>query len=396
MVIIKPFKVLVCLAIASLFFALPVGRAYTSPEPSGGIGLQGEALSADPTSQPASPIRSIPSQSIGNPFPQPYAQRTYRPQGSNPGPEVTYNVGPQTEAWPAMPAYGPTPAVCPPQGCPPQPYQGGSLLPPFLGMFGQPGLAFGPFGSTPLLPRISCKQFSLVARLWKAKLNSTTVKWGTDGIGGPGTDLDLHDDLGLSKNKYIPEYEGRCQIRPNWGIRFSFMPYQYKNNTWNPNGFYFGNILFPPGLPILTTWNRNVYNWSLVYDWYQGSFSASSIFAGYTLYDDKLTVSTPIVFWSRRRSSGWRLASAGLSLEKAIRILGTGTASGNCKGSLQFCEGYFGWDGYATARIAVPMDCGRFGYVECGWRWSALQRGYPTNTDKTSLDGCTIAAGLVF
>lgn len=396
MVIIKPFKVLVCLAVGLLLSTSPLGQAYTGPDLSGGVGIQGEALSADPGAQSAPSLRSSPSPSLGTPFPQTYSQRSYRPQSSNPLPTASYQMGPEPQTWPVAPAYGPAPVACPPQGCPPQSDQGGSLLPPFLGMFAQPGLAFGPFGSVPILPRIGCKQFSLVARLWKAKLNSTTIKWGTDLIGGPGTELDLHNDLGLSKHQYIPEYEARCQIRPNWGIRFNFMPYAYKSNTWNPNGFFFGNMPFPPGLPILTTWNRNVYNWSLVYDWYQGPFSASSIFAGYSLYDDKLTISTPAWWWTRTRSSGWGLASAGLSLEKAIRILGSGTASGHCRWSMQFCEGYFGWDGFATARIAVPMDCGRFGYIEAGWRWIALRREYPTNTDEISLDGCTVAAGLVF
>lgn len=285
------------------------------------------------------------------------------------------------------------PTTCGPQGCPVMPTPRGSLFPPVLGMFGS-GLAFGGPLCTPMLPRIGCKQFNINAKLWKAKLNASTIRWGTNTIGGKGTDLDLHDDLGLEKRKYIPEYEARCQIRPNWGIRYSFMPISYRANTWQPFGFFFGNTFFVPGLPTLTRWDRNINRWDLVYDWYQGSYSMSSVFAGYALYDDKLVISNSVV--SRNRSSGWGLVNAGLSLEKAVRVLGSGVASCNCKWSLQFGEGYFGWDGQAQLRIAVPMDCGRFGYIEAGWRWMALERDYPINCDKISLDGLTGTIGLVF
>ena len=399
MVIIKPFKVLVCLAIVSLFAAVPVCWSYTGPDISGGVGIQGEALSADPALQPLPQTRSAPAQPLGNPFPQSYSQRSYRSQASNPSSPATYRLGQEAEPWPTAPAYGSAPAACPPEGCPPQPHQSGSLLPPFLGLFSQPGMEFGAQACSPFLPRIGCKQFSLSAKLWNAKFNASTVKWGTNTIGGEGTELDLHDDLGLRKHNLIPEYEARCQIRQNWGIRFSYMPYNFRDNTLAPfpYGFFFGNIFFPPSVPILTKWDRNVYRWDLVYDWYQRSHALSSIFAGYALYDDKLTISSPnVLFWSRTRSKGWGLAFAGLSLEKAIRVLGTGVASSNCKWSVQFCQGYFGWDGYAAARIAVPMDCGRFGYIECGWRWITLQRGYPSNTDKTSFDGLSGTVGLVF
>ncbi|MGB9620539.1 MAG: hypothetical protein ACPL7K_09025, partial [Armatimonadota bacterium] len=159
-------------------------------------------------------------------------------------------------------------------------------------------------------------------------------------------------------------------------------------------GFFFGNAYYAPATNTLTKWDRNIYRWDLVYDWYQKCHATSSVFAGYALYDDKLTISN--FYQSRTRSSGWGLVFAGLSWERVIRNLGASTASTQCRWSLQFCEGYFGYDGYAAARITVPMDCGRFGYMEVGWRWVVLNRDYPTNTDKTSMDGLAGAMGFVF
>ncbi len=87
---------------------------------------------------------------------------------------------------------------------------------------------------------------------------------------------------------------------------------------------------------------------------------------------------------------------AGMSIDRVIRCIGSGTASVHCKASVQFLEGYFGWDGFATGRMTVPMDCGRFGYIEAGWRWIVLERTTPSYRDKTSMDGLMGSVGLVF
>ena len=58
MVIIKPLKVLVCLAILSTLTFGAAVWAYNGTDISGGTGLQGEALSADPR------VRSGPPQQV--------------------------------------------------------------------------------------------------------------------------------------------------------------------------------------------------------------------------------------------------------------------------------------------------------------------------------------------
>jgi len=246
----------------------------------------------------------------------------------------------------------------------------------------------------PYLPRQGAKQFLLNAKLWYAKLNASTIVWGTNLAGNTGTQLDLNRDLDLSKYQYLAEYEARCQIRCNWGLRFSFMPLQYRDNTIPTQGFFFGNTFYSPGLSVLTKWDRYIYRWDIVYDWFQAVHAVSSIFAGYALYDDKLAISNPV--FNRARSHTFGLAYAGGSIDRVIRNVGSGAASMHCKASVQFLEGYFGWDGYAAARFSVPLSCGRYGYLEGGWRWIVLDMYQPTNTDKTSLDGAMGAVGLVF
>ncbi len=378
MVITRPLTLLVCLAIVTTFTIVTTGWGYNGVDISGGTGIQGEALSADPRVKPCAPMRSV--ETFGT-----------TSSSRSPGRSISY---PAYD--PVFPGYqNPGPALYPPQGYPASPaapagYVGGSqnLSCPAGSGFGLPWI--------PFLPRIGPKQFQVSARLWYASLNSSTILWGPDFVGNEGTDLDLVQDLGLSKHQYIAEYEARCQFRCNWGLRFSFMPIAFKDNSTPSRDFFFGNAFFPAFVPIVARWHRYMYRWDLVYDWFQQKHAVSSIFAGYSLYDDKVEVSD--VFQSRNRSRGFGLGFAGLSIERAVRNFGCGgaTASTHCKASVQFLEGYFGWDPEAMCRISVPMDCGRFGYIGAGWRWIVLARSQPSDVDKTSLDGLIGTVGFVF
>ncbi len=380
MVTTKPFMVLVYLLILSMGAFAFFGVARAASDSSSVLGIQGDALSADPTYSSNKPhVRTK----------QPDRHYSSAPTGKS-GSDYSSNRPVSVSVLPA----GPSVAACPPQGpCPQQ----ASYSPPNqgFGLFSGTGMAFQSFGAGVYLPRQGCKQFQINAKLWYAVMDNSKVLWGANPVADPGTQLDLNSDLGLSKRQYLAEYEARCQLRPNWGLRYSFMPLNYRSNYFPNNFFYFGNVLYPMGLSTLTQWDRYIQRLDLVYDWFQGCQATSSIFAGYALYDDKITISNTLQ--SRSRSQLFGLAYAGMSIERAIRDLGgRATASFNCKWSAQFLEGYFGWDGYSALRIAVPFEQGRYGYLEAGWRWIVLDREYPTNIDKTNLNGLIGCVGLVF
>jgi hypothetical protein len=179
------------------------------------------------------------------------------------------------------------------------------------------------------------------------------------------------------------------------------MPISYDDRsiveTADGNGFIFGAQTFNEGDPILAKWDRKIHSFDLVYSWFNTSWAQSSIYAGYHLYDDRLEVSSE-TGTAAVRSKGFGLASAGLGIDKVISIVGTGggTASIHCKWTAQFLEDYFGWDGEAMMRLSVPMNCGRWGFLEAGWRWMRLEKGKPTDTDKVGLHGIMISAGVIF
>ena len=422
MVISKPLQVLVCLALVLTFplIGSDAGWGYTAIPMASSGGVEADALSADPTLRPIQPAAPRkPSIEYKSRY-QGSKSSSGSTRTSSPAPERTQEfVSPPIQVGPALGA----PAYCPhfrPAGPVGPPIaQGGDfgfpgwdgpglsgtlgcLLPPL------PSLGFRPITACSFLPRPCCKQFLISAKVWYAKLGSSTQLWGTTFPalvpgGAVGTELDLVDDLGINKRFYVPEFEGRFQIRPNWGLRYQYMPIVQEQTTnvrfgvYDFGGFFFGNHFFPVGAPLHTKWRRLINRWDIVYDWFQAPNAVSSIFSGYSLYDDLLTVAaSPNIFASRSRLYG--LAFAGMSIDRLIRDFGYSgaTASCHCKFLVQFLEGYFGWDGSAMGRMTVPMNCGRYGFLEAGWRWIVLGRDQPTDKDKVSMDGFMAAGGLVF
>ncbi len=259
-----------------------------------------------------------------------------------------------------------------------------------------------PMGISPLkpwsfLPTPGCRQFEAFARLWYAKLNASTIVWGGNGAGNEGTELDLQGSLNLPKYDYIAEYGASFRLRSNWSVRYTFMPILKEQNSTNevPGGFYFGNTFFPQFERIYVKWWRYVHRAELVYDWAKTRYGVSSVFAGYSLYDDKLRVSDSIQ--SRSRNRGFGLMVAGLNLNRLVAdMCGGGKASLDCSWAMYFLEDYVGWDGHAVGRVIIPMNCGRYGYLEAGWRWVTWDMDKPANADKLSMDGLTGSIGLVF
>lgn len=403
----KPLKVLVCLGIVAMLAIGASAWAYNGTGAPMAPGIQGEALSADPTVQAVPPLRSQEKHYT------PHHRKTTEPSSS--GSSYKHRRSGSTSESIFAPSYparrstttrsvfshsstAVTPAL-PPVTWPVKASATGSAFAGACARTSSCGPSLGYSPCVPILPRIGCKQFGIEARVWYASLNSSTVQWGTIPGGYLSTELDLVTNLGLRRHEYVGEYIARCQFRSNWGVRYTFLPLHYRDNFTNWVPFWYGNVLWPVG-QMLTQWDRNIHTWELVYSWFQAPHAVSSVFAGYRLVDDKLSVSYPLLAgagYTRIRSEDAHLATAGISLDKVItRLGGCATASMHCQWSIQFLESYLGWDGYAAGRVSVPMGRGRFGYMEAGWKWLVLERSQPSNIDKTSLDGVIASAGLVF
>jgi hypothetical protein len=396
MLTMKRLKVLVC-QIIWVFVATTATWGYTGPDISS-PGVQGDALSADPTYQ----NRSVPTKQFPT---KPRSGSSYSSTGTR---GTVYSTPGYSGYRPLIP---PSTSACGPQGCPvPGVVTGGAPAGPIPGMYGlfsQAGMGLGSCGQLcrpePFLPHIGCKQFQASAQVWYPTLSRSDVIWGTNMAGGqgflpgwPGTMLSLADDLQVDRNQYFGVYEGRCQIRSNWGLRFTFMPINYHDNSNPQTGFYFGNRYFSPVINTLTKWDRYIYRAEMVYDWFHKCNAVSSLFAGYMMIDDNLTISQLPFSLNASRSQLLGLYTAGASIERIVRNIGSATVSTECRASVQFDNDHFGWDAVGLGRIYMPMNCGRYGYLEGGYRWFVLETSQPINYDKTTLAGPTAGIGLIF
>jgi hypothetical protein len=421
-VIRTPLKVLVCLTIMSVVAGASVGWGYNGTGAPGAPAIQGDALSVDPSVQSLPSARTMDRSATTRRTEPSYSRRQF-PVGGSTNSQTTSkrsygkNYGPRTGAviTTADPRVVVPPvswnkdvgqsanlmAGCPVQACAPGGSGSEGLLDRMFGPFAPGGIGLGITGPTPFLPRAREKQVQVAARVWYPNLNSSTMQWGTlPPLGLSGSELDLHQDLHLRRHEYVLEAEVQCQLRPNWSARYSYMPISFKDNFTNDRIFWFGNQLWPIGLPMLTQWDRRIQRVELVYNWFQACHAVSSVFGGYQLIDDKLTVQCPQLApfgVSRTRSGNYHMATAGMSVDRVVSQVGSqGIASVHCRWSVQFLEGFLGWDGFAAGRIAIPYCRGQFGYLEAGWRWIVLDRQMPSNTDKTSLDGPMASVGMVF
>ncbi len=386
----KPWKVLVCQVVLAAVIGCGTPWAYERAKVAPAPGIESDALSVESDlshrSAPRSTSPAVRSGSTAYGTTQVPRAREGRSSHGSHGHRSVYESDPGRQYCP------PEVQACAPPCAPPC----GPVFAPASAPC--PGTGCGPWLCGPIQPRVGCKQIELGARLWYARMNSNTIVWGTNPIGNVGTQLDLYRDLGLGKWAYLYEADARCQLRPNWGIRYSFMSYFFDDNTnvTTPGGFYFGNIYYPQFSRIHSKWRRYIQRADLVYDWFQQKQATSSVFVGYSHYDDRLSVANRTFHFQRARSSGVGLLFGGMSWDRALANVGVGVASMHCKWSVSFLEGYFGWDGTVAGRMHVPMNNGRYGFLEAGWRWIVLRRGQPANTDETNLDGLTVGAGMVF
>ena len=402
----KPLKVLVCLIIVVVIAIGAPAWGYKGSGAPVAPGIQGEALSADPTLQTLPPLRTQerllspqPTRTESGSSGTSYKRRRIRSSPASSFPTEYAPRSSRANLWRGY--YEPTVRTRTVSSVA-WPVQASAPGSPFGGACGPvqscgSGLGYNP--CVPVLPRVGCKQFQAEARLWYASLNSSTVQWGTIPGGYLANELDYNSNLGLRRHEYVPEFVARCQLRKNWGVRYTFMPIQYRDNFTNWTPFWFGNVQWPYG-QMLTEWDRNIHTWELVYSWFQAQHAVSTVFAGYRQVEDRLKVSNPLlagIGYSRTRSQNIHLATAGIGLEKVItRLGGCATASMHCQWSIQFLESYVGWDAYGVGRISVPMNRGRYGYLEAGWKWLVLERSQPSNIDKTSLDGAIASIGMIF
>lgn len=248
-----------------------------------------------------------------------------------------------------------------------------------------------------ILPKRMPGQWEVSAKLFYARIGGT-VSWPATVNGLPASELDLNDDLGVSKHEYIAEYTARYQLRCNWSIYYSVMPYEMDDSTFTNRQLNFAIWNIPAGSYIKTHWQNFYQKVGLEYQAINTCALQVSVSGGWLFHDQSVRADCDIcggrgVPVDRTRN----MAYSGIEVRKCIKTMCNGaTLSCFNRIDLAWLDDTFGYDLQTSLQFSVPMNCGRWGYARSGYRWIDFREDRDDLRLDTHLDGWFIEAGLIF
>jgi len=247
------------------------------------------------------------------------------------------------------------------------------------------------------LPAPAKGQFLLGPKVTFARIRGD-VRKGADLLAVTPSTVNFEDHLGFSRSgKPIWSFEAFYQLRPRWGIRYSFTPMLMEATGTPKTSFTFMNQSFAALTPINSKWERYEHRAGLVFNISRTSNSMTNFFADWMYVQDKLriggtTATVSSVTWDSTKS----LAVAGLEFDKCLKNYRGNTLALNLKGGLAFMSDSFGYEGEIGLNYMIPIKTGRFGFVKGGYRFATLKTERAASMFDTTMDGAFIQIGFLF
>lgn len=253
-----------------------------------------------------------------------------------------------------------------------------------------------------ILPQTAVRGWELDAQVIFARTKGTVRyirgMYGTLGfLGFYNEDLDLNSDLGLPDHDVMPMFTAAYRFRPNWAVRYSYMPMEASSSPSLTRPFVFGNNTYTQGQNMRAKWERAQHQVGLVYDPIHTYASRLSIFGEYVRIDEKLSLGQPGCCGDTLYNE-LNMGMAGLEFKKCLK---TGpycnTFSLECKAGIAFFDDAFGSDVSSGIKYTIPMSSGRWGYVEGGYRYLTYKKNYSDAMRMdTAMDGGYLKVGFLF
>ncbi len=223
------------------------------------------------------------------------------------------------------------------------------------------------------------------------------------GYYGSQQNVDFNDDLVLPAHQVIPQFTARYQFRCHWGIRYSILGAQFNGGGYPNDYFYLGSYYsgynqFNPSQSISTIWQHRYQRLGLVYDPIKTQSAAVSLFADWVHLDDTLQVSNGYCYGNCFNNSlTGDPAMVGVEVQRCSSTTANGaTVSCEGKAGFLFLDDSTGWDVQAGCRYAIPMGCGRTGFVKGGYRNVTINKGNTQYVFNHSLEGGFMEFGFIF
>jgi hypothetical protein len=243
----------------------------------------------------------------------------------------------------------------------------------------------------------------IFARL-RGKIAWPRYPWGGYGYGGwYGTtnETDFTDGLQLPAHVAVPTWSVKYQFRPNWAVRYTGLGFE-ANGGGQPTGY----LMFGPsqqyaygyGQSVSSKYQHAYHRLGLMYDALKSCQATVKIFADWVHAEDRIEVSSCVgCNQSSIFSKTTDAAATGIEFQKCLKTARNGgTLSCDWKAGAIFLDNVEGWDVQAGAQYAIPMNCGRSGYVKAGYRLVELKKGQNDFLLADAVEGGFMEFGFIF
>jgi hypothetical protein len=262
-----------------------------------------------------------------------------------------------------------------------------------------------PFGC--VLPTPAVGQWDMTGGVIFARLRGRVAWprypwWGAGaGFWGWTDGTDFTDGLQLPGHLVVPTWSVKYQFRRHWAVRYSGLAFE-ANGGGQPTGY----IMFGPwqqfysgfGQGIQSKYQHDYHRVGLLYDALKSCRSSVKVFADWVHANDRIQVtSCPSCGQNSVLSKGTDAAITGIEFQKCLKTAANGgTFSWDCKAGAIFLDDVEGWDVQAGAQYAIPLNCGRSGYVKGGYRLVQLKKSQNDYLLDNAVEGGFMEMGFIF
>ncbi len=210
--------------------------------------------------------------------------------------------------------------------------------------------------------------------------------------------VNFDDHLNLPKSGIpIWSFEAKYQLRPRWGIKYSFTPIQLEATGTPRTAFNFGGQTFAPGTQLFSKWERYEHRAGLFFNINRSLSSQTSLFADWISQQDKLMVGGASgigasVTWNDTKN----MAMLGLEFDKCIRNYHGNTLAFSGKGGIAFLNDNIGYEAEAALSYLIPIRTGRFGFIKGGYTFANFKKEKGHELFGTVIDGPFVQVGFLF
>lgn len=281
--------------------------------------------------------------------------------------------------------------------------------PPFFKPISKVKAPLGGFGLYPvavpcILPRAKSRQWELSVQAIFARTRGT-IAWPRRCYTGYNQDneIDLNGIFNIPEHATVPQFTGRYQFRPHWGLRYTILGNEFTGggNQGQYNQQYcFGssNLLISGYQGLNSKWTHTYQRVGLIYDAISSCTTVMSVFAGWLHTDDKLEVGCQYCGnYTQTFSVSGDSAIAGLEFQRCIKTARNGgTLSWDHKVGVIFLDNVDGWDIQLGLRYSIPLNCGRAGFASGGYRFISYKKSQPDYLWQHVIEGGYLEFGLIF